>query len=465
MIDFTSNQIDEAVDSASTAFDTWSKTNGKTRGDLIHALADALEENSETLVPLADKETNLGSARLNGELARTTFQLRKFAQLAIDGIPFSNIKEEAIAEPPPIGRPDMIRIQVPLGPVAMFSASNFPFAFSVLGGDTASALAAGCTVIVKAHQAHPELSRVVYQLISKVLKQYKLPEGVISFVEGSGNDVGAHLVKHPKIAAVAFTGSTQGGIALQKIINERANPIPFYGELGAVNPVIALPHSLTKDTEGLAQTLASSIAMGAGQFCTNPGTLITLKSQETDNFLEQLSEKLALETPHAMLTSGIRSAYDNALLEVEKAGANILVNAPQENAPSPFLAQVSANQYVSNTELQEEIFGPSCLVISCNSQEEILSVLEAVAGSLTVTIWGAEEASDEIRNLSHKAIEIAGRVLFKGVPTGVAVTASQHHGGPFPSSTAPMTTSVGDAALERFLRPVCLQDAPDWLLQ
>ncbi|PWQ99580.1 aldehyde dehydrogenase (NADP(+)) [Leucothrix arctica] len=463
MIDYNSDQIDTAVDAAATAFKQWSTTDGITRARFINALADALEANSETLVPLADKETHLGSARLTGELARTTFQLRKFAQLASDGVPFSSINESAIAEAPPVGRPSMALVKLPLGPIAMFSSSNFPFAFSVLGGDTASALAAGCTVIVKAHAGHPELSRAVFDLITQTLLAQNLPANVVTFIEGAGNDVGAYLIQHPKVAAGAFTGSTRGGVALQKLINERPRPIPFYGELGAVNPVIALPHALADGGKALAQTLAGSIAMGAGQFCTNPGTLVTLNAPETDTFIAQLAESLAVQTPHAMLTAGMRTAYDNNLVEVASKGAEVLVNAPQDAAPSPFLAQVTAAQYIATAELREEIFGPSCLIIRCDSQAEVLSVLEVVEGSLTVTIWGAEKADDSTQTLVRSAMDIAGRVLFKGVPTGVAVTASQHHGGPFPSSTAPMTTSVGDAALARFLRPVCLQDAPSWL--
>lgn len=465
MIDYTSSQIDAAVDSADIAFKEWSKTDGKTRADFINALAEALETNSEALVQLADKETHLGAGRLNGELARTTFQLRKFSQLAANGAPFESLKEDAIAEAPPVGRPNMLRVQVPLGPVAMFSASNFPFAFSVLGGDTASALAAGCTVIIKAHPGHPELSRKVFALISATLDAQNLPKGVVTFVEGAGNDVGGYLIKHPKVAAGAFTGSTRGGVALQKLINERPRPIPFYGELGAVNPVIALPHVLAESDNAttLAETLAGSIAMGAGQFCTNPGTLITIKSPETDAFIKQLSAALALQTPHEMLTEGMRIAYDTALIEVSDAGADVLTNAKQDDAPSPFLALVTAEQYTSTPSLREEIFGPSCLVINCDSHEEVLSLLDVVGGSLTVTIWGADNADDETQALVRSAMTIAGRVLFKGVPTGVAVSASQHHGGPFPSSTAPMTTSVGDSALERFLRPVCLQDSPAWL--
>ena len=227
MLDYTSEQIDAAINSADKAFLQWSKTDGKTRAEVINALADILESNSEALVLLADEETHLGHGRLNGELARTTFQLSKFASLAADGVPFAVLNEEAIAEAPPVGRPQMTRVQVPLGPVAMFSASNFPFAFSVLGGDTASALAAGCTVVVKAHPAHPKLSRAVYDLISEVLNDKGQPSGVIAFIEGAGFDVGTHLVRHSKIAAAAFTGSTRGGVALNSAINERARSIPF----------------------------------------------------------------------------------------------------------------------------------------------------------------------------------------------------------------------------------------------
>ncbi|MEZ5479719.1 MAG: aldehyde dehydrogenase family protein [Thiolinea sp.] len=284
-------------------------------------------------------------------------------------------------------------------------------------------------------------------------------------MEGAGNEVGSYLVQHPQIAAAAFTGSTRGGLALQALANARTRPIPFYGELGAVNPVLALPAALAAGGEALAQTLAGSITMGCGQFCTNPGTLVVLDDPATDTFLAQLQSALRELHPHAMLTEGMSSAFASGIARQQQLGAEVLLhNEPAGDAPGAFLASVSATDYLSQPEWQEEVFGPSSLVVRCNDVQQVLDVLHAIGGSLTVTVWGAEQADADIRALVRTATQIAGRVLFKGVPTGVAVTAAQMHGGPFPASTAPLTTSVGDSALDRFLRPVALQDMPEWLV-
>lgn len=461
----TAEHIDTAVRAASSAFEGWSSSDGSRRAALLRALAEALEGDREALVACADSETALGPVRLNGELDRTAFQLRRFADLADRGAPFERLDDPAVAGGPPVGHPAMVRQGVPLGPVAMFAASNFPFAFSVLGGDTASALAAGCTVVVKAHPGHPSLSQRVFGLIQQVLKAQGLPAGLIGMVQGAGVEVGVELVRHPLIAAGAFTGSTRGGAALQAVANARPRPIPFYGELGSINPVVALPSVLAARGAELATTLAGSIAMGCGQFCTNPGLIVLIDGPESDAFVSQLVETLGTQKPHPMLTAGMRTAFDAGVRQQQELGAKPLVEASGEGlAPGPKLLEVTAQRFLERSGLRDEVFGPSSLIVRATSVAEVLSVLAAVGGSLTVTLWGAEEDTPDNRALVRGATAIAGRVLFTGVPTGVAVTAAQQHGGPWPASTAPMTTSVGDAALERFLRPVCLQDAPAWLL-
>ena len=284
-------------------------------------------------------------------------------------------------------------------------------------------------------------------------------------VQGAGVDVGVTLIRHPLIAAGAFTGSTRGGVALQAEANARPRPIPFYGELGSINPVLALPAALAVKGAELATTLAASIALGCGQFCTNPGLIVLLDGAESDAFVAALTEALKTQQPHAMLTAGMRQAFDAGVALWRSHGATTLVQQPDSgNAPGPQLLQVPAARFLAETALHDEVFGPASLIVRATSTEEVLQVLAAVAGSLTVTIWGADADTEENRALVRGAMAIAGRVLFAGVPTGVAVTAAQQHGGPFPASTAPMTTSVGAAALNRFLRPVCLQDAPAWLL-
>ncbi|MDP2018025.1 aldehyde dehydrogenase (NADP(+)) [Hydrogenophaga sp.] len=461
----TPEDIDMAAQAAFAAFDTWGSSTGAQRAGLLNALAAALEADREALVALADVETALGTARLNGELDRTAFQLRRFADIATGGVPFDRLDDPAVAGAPPVGHPAMVLQRVPLGPVAMFAASNFPFAFSVLGGDTASALAAGCPVVVKAHPGHPLLSQRVFGLIQGVLKAQGLPAGLVGLVQGAGVEVGVALVRHPLIAAGAFTGSTRGGAALQAEANARARPIPFYGELGSINPVVALPAALQARGAELATTLAGSIVQGCGQFCTNPGLIVLIDGAEADTFVTQLITALATQQPHAMLTTGMRRAFDAGVARFVEHGAQPLVQQPgSAQAPGPQLLQVSAEKFLQQSALHDEVFGPSSLIVRAASHAEALAVLAAVGGSLTVTVWGADTESDDTRLLVRGAMAIAGRVLFAGVPTGVAVTAAQQHGGPWPASTAPMTTSVGDAALQRFLRPVSLQDAPAWLL-
>jgi acyl-CoA reductase-like NAD-dependent aldehyde dehydrogenase len=461
----TPEQVDACASAAGAAFGNWSSSDGATRAALLRGLAGALESDREGLVALADQETGLGPARLNGELDRTAFQLRRFADIAERGVAFEVLDDPAVAGGPPAGHPAMVRQRVPLGPVAMFSASNFPFAFSVLGGDTASALAAGCPVVVKAHTGHLLLSNRVFGLVQQVLKDQGLPAGLISLIQGGGNDVGVRLVQHPAIAAGAFTGSTRGGGALQAVASARPRPIPFYGELGSTNPVVALPALLAAKGAELAATLAGSISMGCGQFCTSPGLIVLINGPESDAFVAQLTTALAAQNPHAMLTPGMRQAFDAGVEHMVGAGASpLLQQAGTPEAPRPFLAQVDAASFMAKAELREEVFGPSSLIVRAGSVAEVLQVLQAVGGSLTVTLWGAESESQDTRALVRGAMAIAGRVLFAGVPTGVAVTAAQQHGGPWPSSTQPMTTSVGDAAMDRFLRPVALQDAPAWLL-
>lgn len=467
----TSAEIDAAAQAAAVAFPLWQASSGTQRATLLRALAAGLEAGREALVAMADQETALGPVRLNGELDRTAFQLRRFADIAERGVPFDYVDDPAVAGAPPAGHPAMQRWSVPVGPVAMYAASNFPFAFSVLGGDTAAALAAGCPVVIKGHPGHPQLTRQTWTMIQQVLAEQKLPAGLVGLVQGASNEVGVALVRHPAIAAAAFTGSTRGGAALAAEAAARPRPIPFYGELGSINPVIALPAELKAKGAELATTLAGSIALGCGQFCTNPGVIVLLDSDAgaqgiNDAFVQQLGQALAGQNPHAMLTQVMRSNFDRGIAHWGESGASFVVHevAAAGQPPRPVLAQVSAAEFIAKEVLREEVFGPSSLVVRAASVAQALQVLQAVGGSLTVTVWGAQTDSAEVQALVRGAMAIAGRVLFAGVPTGVAVTAAQQHGGPWPSSTRAESTSVGDAALARFLRPVSLQDAPAWLV-
>jgi NADP-dependent aldehyde dehydrogenase len=349
----------------------------------------------------------------------------------------------------------------------MFSASNFPFAFSVLGGDTAAALAAGCPVVVKAHSGHQGLSHQVAALARSVVAAQGLPAGVLDLVDGPGAKIGVALVEHPLIQAAAFTGSVRGGLALESAARARKQPIPFYGELGSVNPIIALPAALAAKGAELAQGLATSITMGSGQFCTSPGIVLVPAGAAGDAFVAQLSEALRTAKTHEMLTPQMRAGFDQGCAHwaaEPKLQALVSDSATAGAAPHPYLAQIDAAGFLQSPQLHEEVFGPAAIIVRVAGGAQIAEVLDAVGGTLTVTVWGADTPTDDNVALVRAAARIAGRVLFAGFPTGVAVSAGQHHGGPFPASTAPFTTSVGYAALDRFLRPVALQDAPQWLL-
>lgn len=460
--------VDTAVQAAHAAFQSFSSSGAETRAQLLRGLAQALEDQREQLVPLADAETHLGAARLNGELDRTAFQLRGFATRVEQGAAFAVEDDPAVAGAPPAGHPHLVRVRVPVGPVAMFSASNFPFAFSVLGGDTASALAAGCSVVVKAHSGHQQLSHTVAALAREVIAAQGLPTGLLGLVDGPGAQIGVALIEHPLIQAAAFTGSVRGGLALESAARTRKQPIPFYGELGSVNPVIALPAALAAQGTVLAQGLAGSITMGCGQFCTSPGIVLVPAGDAGDAFVAQLAQALRGAKTHEMLTPQMRKSFELGCAQWSaEAGLQALGAEPAargEAEPRPYLAQIDAAGFLASQHLHEEVFGPAAIVVRVSGTSQIVEVLDAVGGSLTVTVWGAEAPSEDNAALVRAAVRIAGRVLFAGFPTGVAVTAGQHHGGPFPASTAPFTTSVGYAALGRFLRPVALQDAPQWLL-
>ncbi|MCP3018137.1 aldehyde dehydrogenase family protein [Cupriavidus basilensis] len=469
----TPAQIDATVAAAAAVAGQWGASPAVQRAALLRALAAALEADRETLVPLADRESALGLPRLNGELDRTAFQLRGFADVLERGDAHASLDDPAVAGAPPAGRPRLTRVRVPVGPVAMFSASNFPFAFSVLGGDTAAALAAGCPVVVKAHPAHPELSRKTAALAQRVVAGQGLPAGIFGCVEGAAIETGVRLVQAQAIAAVAFTGSFKGGTALAKVAAERPHPIPFYGELGSVNPLVVLPAALSGSGAALAQNLASSICLGSGQFCTSPGVIVVGKDAAGDAFVGALAEALHALAPHAMLSAGIRAAFDQGVARWRasdqlKPLLGEVARADSGGLPRPYLAEVGAADFIADHSLHEEVFGAAALVVRIDSPEQAQQVLRAVGGSLTVTLWGVHAGSEApdaaTLELVRAATQVAGRVLFAGVPTGVAVTAAQHHGGPFPSSTQPSSTSVGYAALDRFLRPVALQDAPAWLI-
>ncbi|MET1116830.1 MAG: aldehyde dehydrogenase (NADP(+)) [Comamonas sp.] len=469
--DSSADEIDLAALQARQAAGAFAASPTGLRAALLRCIGQRLLSGREALVALADRETGLGLPRLHGELDRTAYQLEQFALALEQGAVHFLLDEPAVAGAAPVGRPRMTRIRVPLGPVAVFAASNFPFAFSVAGGDTASALTAGCPVIVKAHPAHPALSLALADHVHAAVAQCGLPAAVFQLVQGAGIDVGVRLVQAPAIAAVAFTGSLKAGRALADLAAARPRPIPFFGELGSVNPLLVLPEALASGAEERAAALAQSITLGAGQFCTSPGVILVPQGEQGDGFVHAVAQRLSQMQPHAMLTDGIRQGFESGIDTWCRArGVQLLVGQPASIAATPAatLVQVSAADYLDQPSLQHEVFGPAALVVRTASLQEMEDVLEAIGGTLTVTLWGIEENAQrtgEMHALVRRSIDVAGRVLFAGVPTGVAVTAAQQHGGPYPASTAPATTSVGLAAMDRFLRPVVLQDAPEALVQ
>jgi len=349
----------------------------------------------------------------------------------------------------------------------MFSASNFPFAFSVLGGDTASALAACCPVVVKGHPAHIGLSRRVHQLAQGVLRSLELPEGLIGHIDLDTHAAGLELVAHPGIQAVAFTGSLAGGQVLGRQAQSRSQPIPFYGELGSVNPVVVLPEAIEAGVDSLARTLAASITQGSGQFCTSPGLLMMLDSLDARALVGQLAVEIDQIGLHRMLSERIHQGYVQgvAALKRHPEVRTLTSAASAESASNGFVGLVSAAAFLADPALRHEVFGAACLCVLATSLDELCAALAAVGGTLTTTLLGADAGSERDRRVFCVAQKISGRVLFQGMPTGVAVAHAQHHGGPWPASTQPLFTSVGFTASDRFLRSVALQDAPLWLME
>lgn len=431
------------------------------RAEWLLAVADILDANSAELVALADEETHLGEARLAGEVARTSGQLRLFVRVITEGSYLEAIIDHAnpAAVPP---TPDLRRMLRPLGPVAVFSASNFPFAFSVAGGDTASALAVGCAVVVKAHSGHPRLSERTAELVAEALRGAGAPDGLFSLV--SGRDAGTALVQDPAIKAVGFTGSIPGGRALFDLAVSRPDPIPFYGELGSLNPVVLTQAAIEARGAELASGLAGSFTLGAGQFCTKPGLVFL---PEGTDFAALLAAAAREKPAGAMLTDRIAEAYPEGLRgHATVPGVDVVVGSVEQRAlaegAAPVVFRTSAATVLEHPDrLLEECFGPTTVLIEYQDREELHRVLALVPGSLTATVHA--EPGEDIQAVAEQLAGLAGRVLFGGWPTGVAVNWAQHHGGPWPATTS-LFTSVGATAARRFQRPVAYQDAPEALL-
>ncbi len=454
----TTAQLDAFATAAASAAPIWRRSSATERAGWLRAIADTLDAHVAELVEIADRETRLGVARLTGEVARTTGQLRLFAGVVDEGayLEITVDDSDASAAPP---RPELRRFLTALGPVAVFSASNFPFAFSVAGGDTASALAAGNPVIVKAHSGHLELSRRTAELVIEALRAAGAPEGSFALVEG--REAGNALVQHPVIQAAGFTGSVSGGRALFDLASARPDPIPFYGELGSVNPVVLTPAAVQTRGTALAGGLVGSFTLGAGQFCTKPGVVFVPAGA---GFEDAVSAAVAPVPGGPLLTDRITDAFPDGIrnLLADESTEVIAHGAETTDGARPVVLTTDAAAVAARPEtLLEEVFGPLTLLVRYADETQLHAALSAVPGSLTATLHA--EDSDDVDETVDLLQQRAGRVLFAGWPTGVAVTWSQQHGGPWPATTS-LHTSVGATAIRRFLRPVAYQDAPQRLL-
>ena len=465
----TAAEIEEAVASAALAFDVYKIVTPEKKAVFLETIAEEIMLLGEALIQQAMKESGLTEARLTGERGRTTGQLKLFATLLREGSWVNAVIDTALPDRTPLPRSDIRKMLVPLGPVVVFGASNFPFAFSTLGGDTVSALAAGNPVIVKAHEAHLGTNELMASAIKKAIEKCSMPGGTFSFVIGNGAVTGMQLVKHPGVKAIGFTGSYKAGMAIYKAaVNERAVPIPVYAEMSSINPVLILPQKLQKDTAAVAAMIASSITLGVGQFCTNPGILFLIEDTAGVSFIEQLKKLLSVAPPAVMLNPGVcNNYYKSRESSMQQNGVHVLYEGDDvagEYKGSPALLQVSDADFTSNPALQHEVFGPASLIVLCKSKVTLLQAVQSLQGQLTGTVIGEVEDiknfSDCIDELSNKV----GRLLYNNVPTGVEVCHAMVHGGPFPATTDARSTSVGAEAINRFVRPLCLQDCPPQFL-
>ena len=457
--------IDQVMQEAWQAFPIYRKTTLKQRADLMRAIAQELEAAGDRLISVAMGETNLPEARLRNERARTMFQLTSYAAACEAGHWLEARIDTAVAEK---GDPDIRKLQVPIGPVVVFGASNFPFAYSTAGGDTASALAAGCPVIVKAHPAHAETSEIVAQAIARSVEKAGLPKGVFAHVHGAGFETGKTLVTHTHTRAVGFTGSYGGGKALFDWANQRSMPIPVFAEMGSINPVFLLPGKLRAAAKEMAAQLAGSITLGTGQFCTNPGLILGIEGEELDIFVHELGAAIEKVVPGTMLHPGIAKAYTEkrsaALAQANVDTVAVAATAPKENQGVPTIATASAEAFFKNPLLHQEVFGPYSLVIRCPDAATLVKAAQKLEGQLTVSLMATDADLSEHGALVDAVQEIGGRLILNGVPTGVRVSLAMQHGGPFPATTDSRFTSVGADGIKRWVRPLAYQSWSDGAL-
>lgn len=465
--DASPEQVDEAMKNSWYAFREYRKRDLKSRAEFLRAIAREIQGISSQLISTASEETNLSEGRLQSELQRTVFQLTSYAGACEQGT-WLDIRIDTAdgkRNPP---KPDLRKMLVPLGPVVVFGASNFPFAYSTAGGDTACALAAGCSVVIKAHPAHAGTSQRVAEAVHVAAMKCGLPENIFIHLHGSSFEVGKALVQHPFTSAVGFTGSFEGGKALFDLASQRKIPIPVFAEMGSVNPVFLLPGKLKQHSQELAKMYATSITQSAGQFCTNPGILVAIEGDGLDKFEKFLGDEIKKVRPEKMLHQGIAKNFlqkrKKALAEEGVSVAAVSDFDQEENESIPTLAEVSAEVFLNNPLLHKEVFGPFSMLVKCVDANEMLQVAHAIEGQLTCSLMATEEEAKQNWALTEVLKDKCGRFVFNGVPTGVEVALSMHHGGPFPATTDSRFTAVGADGIRRFARPVCFQNWSNELL-
>ena len=465
----TEEEFQYAVSLAEKAFPAYRETSFEDRAIFLDRIADEIMAVGDALIERCVAESGLPAARITGERGRTCGQLKMFAQLLRDGWWVDARIDKAQPGRTPLPKPDIRRMLIPIGPVAVYGASNFPLAFSTAGGDTASALAAGCPVVVKSHSSHPGTNNMVASAIIKAAQQTGMPDGVFSSLYLS-HENSVKLVQHPAIKAVGFTGSRHVGMTLFNAAVSRPEPIPVYAEMSAVNPVVLFDDALKTRKEKIAKDLSGSVVMGVGQFCTNPGLVMMVESENSRAFLEEFSNQMAATLPGTMLNKNICKAYAEGVKTLQDApGITLLAKASLEaqagqHQAQPVAHSVSAKDFLSSKEFAAEIFGPATLVVLSRDHEEMLNVLQSLEGQLTATVHATDADEKALKPVIDIITQKAGRVIYGGYPTGVEVCHSMQHGGPFPATTDARSTSVGTAAIYRFLRPVAFQDFPDQLL-
>lgn len=462
----SAEEVDRAVRLADEAFAVYSRISGKQRGKLLRQIATNIEAIAPEVIERAELETALPKGRLQSETARTCSQLRLFAEVAEDTSWVMARIDRADRERKPLPKPDIRSMLRPLGAVVVFGASNFPLAFSVAGGDTASALAAGNTVIAKAHPAHPGTSELVGEAIRQAVRQHDLPDGVFSLLFDGGNEAGSSLVQHPLVKAAGFTGSRQGGMALMRLASSRPEPIPFYGEMSSTNPIFILPGALRQNSEKIAAGLHVSFTLGAGQFCTKPGMVFLPEGSDAVRLQERLQQAVKETAGFHLLTEGIRSSYEKGIKSRRnKSNLKLVAEAALSENGAPavtaVLFETDAQSFLEDPELSAEIFGPSTLLVRHSRRDEVLEIARQLEGHLTATIHGTEEDLREFGDLIAILENKVGRLILNGFPTGVEVSHAMVHGGPFPATSDGRFTSVGTQAIYRFVRPVCFQGFPD----